>query len=200
MRLYEVTLSAHILSAVVLVGGSILAAPAIDNWIRRADDITTIRRWLTVGKPLATIKPVAAIVLLISGLYVTSVGHWWQYAWLQVSLGLWVVNCVLAVTVIKPTMDRVAELAFDQSLIGPELDGWRKAKRWELASDVTLANDLGVLFLMTNRGDYVQSLVVIAVANAAVLLYRAARSAAARKPVSELGMPRDEVVAGSPTA
>lgn len=200
MSLYNVILSAHIFAGVVLVGGSILATPAIDGWIRRADSISDIRRWLTVGRPLATINPISAIVLLATGVYLTAAGHWWEFGWLRVALTLWVINAALANTVIKSTMGRLAQLAFDQPSIGPELDAARRSTLWVVATDVMLANDLAVLYLMTAKGGYVASIAVVVAAHAAISLYRMIRRPAGKGSVAALPPSHDESISASPAS
>lgn len=176
MRLYNIILSLHIASAVVLIGGSILVAPMFRGWIRKAERVSEIRRWLIAGKPLAKANPISAIALLATGIYLASVGHWWRAAWVQVAVVLWVVASAVAKKVVEPQMGRIADLAFSSVSedVSAELDRARNSRLLAIGSDVLLANDLGILFLMSNKPGIVGSIAAIVVANALVLGYRVA--------------------------
>jgi hypothetical protein len=157
----------HVASAVVLVGSGLLATPAVNSAIRRSTTVSGLRRWLTVGRPLGRINPVSSVSLLASGVYLASVGQWWTAAWVQMAAALWIVNAILANALVKPSMSHVAQLAFSTTgdSISPELDAARRTPRLAATSDVMLASDLGVLFLMVVKpSGYLTALAVMVVA------------------------------------
>jgi uncharacterized membrane protein len=167
MDVYELVLFIHIGSAIVLVGGGLVATPAIRTAALRAGTVGELRLWLGFGKRFSVINPVSSLVLLGSGVYLASVGSWWSSAWVQLAIGLWIVNAALAATVVKPAMARIAKAAL-RSSDGPvtaELDGLRRSPRWGVTSDVLLASDVGVLYLMVSKPGYIKSLVVILLAH-----------------------------------
>jgi hypothetical protein len=171
----------HVVSAVVLVGGGLLATPTIHGAIRRASTVADLRRWLVLGKPLGRINLVSSLTLLASGIYLSSVGEWWGAAWVQVAVALWLVNATLARAVMQPSMARLAQAAFaaEGEEISPELDGLRGSPRLAVTSEVMLANDVGVLFLMVAKPSGILiPLLVLAVAQVALFGFRRTRQAA----------------------
>jgi uncharacterized membrane protein len=153
MSAYDLVVFVHVLAAVVLVGGGILATPAVDAAIRRATTVSELRRWLTAARPLGLINPISSIALLGSGIYLASLGDWWSAPWVQIAVVFWMVNAVLANVVVNPSHRRVAQLtsAAEGDEIGPELDEVRRSPRPRAASDLMLASDLGILFLMVMK-------------------------------------------------
>ena len=178
MSSYTLVVFIHVASAVVLVGGGLLVTPTVNEAIRRSSTISDLRRWLNIGRPLGLINPVSSIALLASGVYLASVGDWWTASWVQTAVVLWIVNAVLAGVVVKPSMRRVAQLAFGSvgEWIGPQLDAARRSPRLAAASDVMLAADVGVLFLMVVKpSGYLTAMAAVLVALLAVFGFNAVR-------------------------
>ena len=178
MTTYNVIVFVHIVAAVVLVGGGLLATPRVHDAIRRATTLSELRRWLAIGRPLGRINPLSSLALLASGIYLASVGDWWRDAWVQVAVALWVINSILASVLVKPTMARLAQVAFaaEDSVVDRELDALRASPRLIVTSDVMLASDLGVLFLMvTKPSGYLMSVLVVIAAQVAMFALRFAR-------------------------
>lgn len=179
MSIYDLIVFVHVLSAVVLVGGGILATPAIGAAIRRAATVSELQRWLTAGRPLGLIDPISSIVLLGSGIYLASTGDWWSAPWIQVAVVLWAVNAVLANVVVQPSHRRLAQIAFSDGgeAIGPELDEVRNSPGPRAASDVMLASDLGILFLMVVKpSGYLPVVLVLVVAYVGLVGWRLVRT------------------------
>lgn len=153
MKFYDVIVFVHVLSAVTLVGGGLLATPAVSAGIRRARTVAELRRWLTLGRPLGRINPISSMTLLASGAYLSSVSNWWGAAWVQVAVVLWATNTLMAATIQNPSMKALAQGAFtsQDDWIGPDLERLQKAPRMALIHGVMLANDVGVLFLMVTK-------------------------------------------------
>lgn len=170
MSAYVMVVFVHIATAVLLLGTSILGEPAVRAAARRATDPRDLRALLTVGRPMAVISPVSALALLGSGAYLASVARFWTLGWVQVAAVFWVVNCIVAVAVVKPAVGRVAAAAADSSTsaIGPELDRLRWSKAWTLGVDLLAANDAAVLYLMTLKPGLAGSLAVVIMANVTV--------------------------------
>ena len=171
MSSYEIVVFVHVVSAVVLVGGGILATPTVNAALLRAPTISDLRRWLSVGRPLGRINPISSLTLLASGIYLASVGEWWGASWVQIAVGLWLVNALLAITFLKPSMGEIAHLAFDAEgeEIVPALETARRSPRLTVTSNVMLASDLGVLFLMVVKPSrYLSSFLVVVIAQLVV--------------------------------
>lgn len=199
MLLYNLVLTTHIAAAVVLIGGSILVGPAVRRWIRKADRVSDIARWLVASKPLSVANPISAFALLGTGIYLAALGHWWRAGWVQVAIGFWIVNSVLGARLVEPSMKRIAELTFGSStnMISLELDRARRSRWLDIWSDVMLANDIGILYLMTNKPGLVGSIVAIGATNGIVFVYRTvARRVFDRTPHGSISAPVTDSVHG----
>ncbi len=171
MSTYQVVVFVHVLAAVVLMGGSIGAAPSIASLVRHATTIAEIRRVLHYSRRLAPVNPVAAIVLLASGLYLAEAGSWWRRGWVWVAVALWVMNLVLATRVVRPSLIHLGKLIDNASgeTISGEVDAARRAPGWARSEDLILAGDLAVLFMMIAKPTgYLAPAVVLVVAALAV--------------------------------
>jgi uncharacterized membrane protein len=186
MMLYTLVVFVHVAAAAVLVGGSLLAAPGVRAAVRRARSPHEVRDFLAVARPLNVIDPVAALVVLATGVYLTSVGHWWNLGWVQVATALWVVNSVTAKAVVEPAVKRLAAAAADaaEGRIDAGLDALRWSRAWSLGPDLLAANDAAVLYLMTVKPGLTGSVVAVLVTNALVMAigYTRRRSPAAAGP------------------
>jgi hypothetical protein len=183
MNLYAIGLFVHIGAAIVLVGGSILATPAIRAAVLHASTLPELRGWLAAGRPLATINPVASFTLLGSGLYLTHAGGWWAAGWVHVAVALWLANTAIAAAVVKPAMHRLASTAMSagDGLVGPDLDRLRRTRRWSVGHRVMLANDVGVLYLMTSKPGYLGSILVVVATHGLLAALPAVRQRAGRR-------------------
>lgn len=171
MSSYTLVLFVHIATATVLVGGSILAAPAIRAAVRRSGRVEELRTFLSFGKPLEVINPMSAILVMATGAYLSSVAHWWTLGWIQVSVAVWVANSVVARAVVTPALHLLTRESADAAdgPIPEVLDAMRWSPRWSHGTDMLLANDVATLFLMTVRPGLPGSVAVVLVANAVVL-------------------------------
>ncbi len=112
----------------------------------------------------------AALGLLASGVYLTSIGRFWTLGWVQVATAFWVVNTALAAAVMRPALDRVTEAAAGAggATIGADLDALRNSAPWSWSVDVMAANDAAMLYLMTLRPGLAGSVAVVVLANLGV--------------------------------
>lgn len=177
MGLYEITVFLHVVAAVALLSGSVLASPAVRAAVRRAQTTQEMRAYLAIGRPLLVLEPVSAIVLLATGVYLTSVAGFWTLGWVQVSVAAWVVNAGVAGTMVKPAISRLAAAVktSPDGEIGAHLDPLRWSDRWSIGGDVLLANDAATLYLMVMRPDLAGALALVVGANLAISGVRAAR-------------------------
>jgi uncharacterized membrane protein len=175
MNLYEALTLVHIVAAVVLLGGSLLGSPAVRAAVRRARTTAEMRAYFAIGRPLPSLEPAAAIVVLATGIYLTTVANFWAIGWVQVSLALWLFNTVLELGFVKPAMTRVEE-ALAASPEGPvtaELDTLRRSPRWSHAGDGVPSNDFSILCLMVVQPASIATSIAVAVAvNLAVIAFR----------------------------
>jgi hypothetical protein len=167
---YVVVLFVHVAAATALVAGSVIAAPAVRSAVRRARTAEELRAFLSIGRPLAMLNPMAALCVLASGVYLTSRAHFWTVPWVQVGIAVWVLNSVTAARIVKPAIQRVVAGAADGASPNPGtlLDSLRWSPRWTYGGDVLAANDVAVLYLMTAKPGMAGSLLALLVVNAAV--------------------------------
>jgi uncharacterized membrane protein len=186
MSLYELTLFVHVAAAVALLSGSVVASPAVRAAVRRAQTTQEIRAYLAIGRPLLVLEPAAAIVVLVTGVYLTNVAGFWTLGWVQVSIAAWLVNAVLAATMVKPAIGRVAAAATasPDGDVGQHLGALRWSDRWSFAGDVLLVNDAAMLYLMTMKPDVAGALMLVVGANLAASGVRAARRGFAHRHIA----------------
>lgn len=176
MGLYELTVFVHVAAAVALLSSSVVASPGIRAAVRRASTTQEVRAYLALGRPLLVLEPVSALTVLVSGIYLTSVANFWTQGWVQVAVCFWLVNAVVAGTLVKPAIKVVeaeATTAVDR-LVGQQLDAVRRSSRWVFGGDLLMANDAAMLYVMTMKPALTPSLLVVA---AAILVVAAIRAA-----------------------
>ena len=185
MGLYELSVLLHIAAAVALLSGSVVASPAVRTAVRGAHTTQELRAYLKIGRPLLILEPASAIVILVTGAYLTSVANFWALGWVQVSLVAWVVNAVVAASMVKPAIGRisVAAAALADDAVGPHLHALRWSDRWSIGGDVLLANDTASLCVMTLKPEWLGALALVITANIVVSGIRAASHGFARTHV-----------------
>ena len=142
MSAYTLVVFLHIAAAVLLLATSIVGEPLVRAAVRRATEVQELRAYLRIGRPMARLSPLAAILVLLTGLYLTSQGRFWALGWVQAALAFWVVNSVVAVAVVRRAVDAVASAAeataaaptvtgeVGSGLVSAELDAARWAPSW----------------------------------------------------------------------
>jgi hypothetical protein len=170
MDLYELVVLVHIGAAFSLLSGSVIASPHVRRVVRRARTVQEMRAYLAIGRPLLILEPVSAVVVLASGVHLTSVAHFWTQGWVQVAVAFWVVNSVVAATLVKPAIGRLASQAVTSpdGPVGNDLDAFRWSLRWSFGGDLLMANDATMLYLMAMKPGLAGSLLAVAAANVVV--------------------------------
>jgi len=193
MQPYLLVLFVHVAAAMALVGGSVIASTRVRATVRSARTTQELRAFLAIGRPLAVLNPVASMLVFASGLYLASVGRFWALGWVQVAVAFWVVNVIVAVAVVKPAIARTAMEAAraGDGAVGERLDAIRWSLRWSVGSDVLVANDSAMLYLMAVKPGFAGSLLAVAVANALALAGRIAFG----RPRAERARPAEPRVA-----
>ena len=185
MGRYELTVLLHIAAAVTLLSGSVVASPAVRAAVRGAQTMQELRAYLKIGRPLLILEPASAIVILVTGAYLTTAANFWALGWVQMSLVAWLVNAAVAALTVKPAMGRlsVAAAARADGEVGPHLHALRWSDRWSIGGDVLLANDAASLCVMTLKPEWTGALALVVAANIVVSGIRAARHGFARAHV-----------------
>lgn len=150
MSTYTGILFLHIAAAVLLLGTSIVGEPVVRAAARRADRAGEVSTFLSIGHRMTTISPPAALLVLISGVYLTTVGRNWTLGWIQVSVALWLINSFVAAVVVKSATQQVSEEAdaAPEAPVGPGLDRLRWAGGWTWGGDLLAVNDAVMLYVM----------------------------------------------------
>jgi hypothetical protein len=190
MRWYTLVVFVHIAAAVALMAGSVIGSPAVRAAVRRAATVQELRAYLSLGRPLLVLEPAGALLVLASGIYLTS--FWgWSLGWIQVAAGLWILNTAVAAALVHPAHKRIAQAAggAGDEPVGPQLHALRSSPRWLLGGDVLMANDAAVLYLMVAKPGLAVSLATAAGLNALVLV--------ARLVIGRLRRPATAVIAAS---
>jgi uncharacterized membrane protein len=189
MSAYVLVVFVHITAAAILVGGSVLAGPAVRAGVRRVRSPQELRPLLAVARLLEVTNPVSALLVLGTGVYLTTVAHFWALGWVQVAVAAWFLSTGVALVVVNPIIRTVAaESGSDAGpVIGERLDALRRSGTWTWGGDLLAANDTAMLFLMTVKPTLGGSLAALLLANGAVLIGRTLvgpRSARARTAVA----------------
>ena len=186
MELYDLSVFVHVAAAITLLSGSVIGSPAVRAAVRRAQTTQELRAYLTIGRPLLVLEPVSAIVILATGMYLTSISNFWTMGWVQVSIAAWLMNLGVAVTMVKPALSRIAAAATasPDGEVGLHLDALRWSARWSIGGDALLANDAAALYLMTMKPDMPAALLLVVTANLVVSGLRAVRHGFARGHVA----------------
>jgi hypothetical protein len=177
MSLYELLVFVHVAAAVALLSGSVVGSPAVRAAVRRAQTVQELRAFLAIGHPLQFLEPISALVLLGSGIYLTSVANFWSLGWVQVACAAWLANAAVAGALVKPALKALAAQAAisKDGPVGQHLDALRGSRHWSIGGDLLLANDAAVLWLMTMQPGVAGSLIAVAAAMLAVVGTRAIR-------------------------
>ena len=173
---YAVIAFVHVAGAVALLSGSAVGSPAVRAAVRRAQTRQELRADLTLGRGLLVLDPASALVVLASGIYLTSAGDFWTLGWVRVAGAFWIVNSVVAGAVLKPILGRIRESAkIGDGPVEQSLNALRWSRRWSFAGDLLLANDVAALYIMVIKPDLSASLLTVAAANLVVVFARAVR-------------------------
>lgn len=165
MSLYGTALFAHVVFAILLVGGSSWAHVA-GGMLQRSDTVAGARshaRFLAAFSKAA--GPLAGIVLL-AGIYMATDAGLWGDGWLLVSLVLFVAVGAASGIVVDPAVGRLVEV-LDAAPDGPLTPAVRADladPRLTTTLSLFAGSDLAFVFLMTNKPGLTGSLVVVAVA------------------------------------
>src|SRR5512139_194474 len=160
LSLYSVVLLAHVAAGIVLVSSAVFA-PLTRGAILRATTREQLRDWIGFLERSVRANPLAAMLLLGTGLYMGSTG-WWSQPWFFVALGAWVANFVLATFVVKPAVAAVARAAASgESPVNAGVDRLRRSRRWEVGEGLMRGNDFAMLYVMFVKPSGLESGLVV---------------------------------------
>lgn len=170
MSQYTLVVFLHIAAAVLLLATSIVGEPLVRNAVRRATGVCELRAFLRLGRPMARISPIAAVLVLATGMYLTGQGGLWAIGWIQAAIAFWFVNAIVAVAVVRPAVDALAAAAeTSDTQVGPHLDELRWASNWTWGQDGLAVTDAVTLAIMTLKPSLGGSLLLFLLAHTAVM-------------------------------
>ncbi len=192
---YASVLLVHVVSGVFLVGSSVFA-PVPRMLALEAPTLPELRAHVTAGHHASKWNPLAAVVLLASGVYLGWYG-WWTQPWFFVALAAWLASTVLAVAVIRPIEGALshAAQATGEWMIPPDADVLRRSRGWTVALASMLATDVSMLPVMYLKPGWTGGLVIVGVANvlasgALLSLHHARRTTATIRPALQRPRPQ----------
>lgn len=164
MELYNLALFAHIAGAVVLLSYGFVM-PLLGRRIAKTATVTSLREWLEGLHRYSQMGMPAALLVLLSGVYMTLNEYSFRQGWVTVSLVLFVLAGAIAGGVLDKHFAKVIEVA-ENTPEGPvpaELRALATDRKvWNFES-LSFGFDIAILFMMTNKPGWVGSLTATAV-------------------------------------
>jgi hypothetical protein len=194
---YTGVLFVHVVTAMTLVG-STLMSPFLKAALLDARSVAELKALAGYANRSMKWKPLMALVLVASGVYLGSVG-WWAQPWFYAALAAWFANMALGGGVIRRSATALGAAVSQapEGAIDAGVDALRRAKAWSLGTALMMANDLATLYLMFTKPELVGSIVLLVGANAVALavahgtsLRNARRPTLSPAAVTAMGVPR----------
>lgn len=185
MNLYGTAMFIHVVSAILLVGGSSWAH-VTGGMLQRSQTVHGARSHVRFLAVFARASGPLAMVVLLAGAYMATDAALWREGWLLTALALFITVGAGAGLVVNPTVARF-EAALDGAADGPmtpELHTELADRRLTVTLGLFAGADLALVYLMTNKPGLAGSLVVAAIGLSLGGLW-AARELRAHRP--ELG-------------
>ena len=161
MELYNVVLFVHVLGAIVLVGMGFFM-PIMMGALQRTPTVGGVREWAGALHAVAKLGNPAAMLTLLTGLFMT----WqeWSFAegWIIVSLVLFVIAGGIAGGVLDPELKKLKTAAAEapDGPVGQDLRELTKVPRIHTFESLLFGVDLAIVFLMTNKPGLAGALIV----------------------------------------
>ena len=163
MTLYPYLLLLHILGVIGLFIALSLEFVVVSR-VRAAKTTIQVHEWLTLSRVTDLVLPVSAVFILISGLVLTVTAWGWEYAWIDLSLGLLVLLGILGPVINGPRMKaiQVAAQAAPVGEISPALRTVISNPVLRAYTPIPGLAALGAVIMMVLKLDWLGSGLVIA--------------------------------------
>ena len=164
MDLYHVVLFVHIMGAIVLVGMG-FTMPVLMGALTRTATVQGVRDWAKALHVIAKMGNPAALLVLLSGLYMAWDQFSFAQGWIIVSLVLFFIAGGIAGGVMDPELKKL-EAAAAEAADGPvpaDLRAMTAAPKLHNFEALLFGVDLAIVFLMTNKPGLVGALIAAAV-------------------------------------
>lgn len=181
MKIYNLALFAHIAGAAVLLSFGFVM-PLLGRRIAKTPTVASLREWVEASYRYGKMGPPAAVVVLLSGLYMAFDAWSFADAWIVVSLVLFVMAGGIAGGVLDPHFAKALE-KIDDTPAGPvpaDLRAMVTEPRVANFESVMFGFDVAIVFMMTNKPGLTGSLIAAAVglAISGALIARRSRATA----------------------
>jgi hypothetical protein len=187
MSTHSAFLLAHVVAGTLLIARSIVATE-VRLALLAARTLPVLRTWTEFGLRAARSSPPLALAVLLTGLYLGA-GGWWREPWFHVAAAAWILDAMLAVTIVQPAHGALMDVAArsHDPAISPDVDARRASRTWSIAVAVMSGTDLSMLYVMFEKPGYVAATLAVVgttLVFAAIQAVRAARLPAATPPRS----------------
>ncbi len=164
-RIYTLGLFIHVVAVTGLFFGIGLELLQV-TWLRRAQTVGQVQQLDTLESILKRLMPTAVVLIVASGLFMLIKGWSWSAHWAEVAFVSLVVATVLGSGVLARKSEAIGKTArneppgaISESLRAQIVDPVLYTAAWVLAG-----LGIGILYLMTNKPETVESVAVMVVA------------------------------------
>lgn len=167
MRAYDLLLFAHILAAIVLVGGSLIG-PLLTRRMKHAASVGSLRAHAGVAAAISKVAGPSAVIVLLAGVGMVMMQWSFGTGWIAVSLLLFALSGGLTTALAEPALKRLIAAADDipDGPVPPEVAVLTHDQKLHGAHTMLLTVDVAIVALMSTKPPLGAS---ISVAVAAVL-------------------------------
>ena len=131
--------------------------------IRSTSSVEELRLWLGLVRTTAPMFPVAALVILASGLYMAARSFSFETPWIVVAIGAVVVMMILGGTLLRRGMAAMGKEAGSAGSFTPELArAVANPTPWGVLG-LNSGMSMGLLWIMVNKPGWAQSIGVVVV-------------------------------------
>lgn len=165
MSIYASAMVAHIAGVMALLVGLVLVITSL--WcMRRATSLIQLRKWAGLATKADTLLPLGAVLILLSGLYMTMTVWGWGHGWVNTSLIALLLVSPLVPAVIGPRLAEIRKIAagLPEGPISPLLRAATQDPALQASVTVMTAVALGIGVMMVTKPATAGSLMVIAIA------------------------------------
>ena len=166
---YSWTVLLHVTAALLLIGISIVQFH-LTQAIRAASSASDLRTLVSLCGRASKAGPPFAIAVLSTGVRLGSYG-WWAQPWFYVAIGLWIVQAVLSMKVLRANLRKLAAaLKPSDVVVTPGADAICRSSAWLVGGAVMHGNDFAMVFLMVIKPALLESLGVAMLSATAFVL------------------------------
>lgn len=164
MDLYHVVLFAHVAGAVVLLSFGFVS-PLLMRRIASTATVTSLREWVETTHRYTKMGVPAAVLVLLSGVYMTLNAFSFRQGWVVVSLVLFMIAGGIAGGVLDPHLAKLREAAeaAPEGPVPPELRALAAEPKPAALESLMAGFDIAILFMMTNKPGWAGALIATAV-------------------------------------